>query len=82
MRQRVLERQRWLETLGLDMYSPAQCCDEGAVMLKQGLAEEVSVYEALCRASSCYAHHGSLRHMEHQTEENKQNELGTDLSPL
>ena len=80
--QKGLERQRWLEMVGLDRYTPARRCDEEAVTLKQDLVEAASVCEALGRASSCCAHHDSPHRTEHQTEENKQNELSTDLSRL
>ena len=81
-RQMGLEMQRWLETLGLDRYNPVRRCDEEVVMLEQDLAVEVSEYGALDRPSSCCAHHDLPHRTEHQTEENKQNELSTDLSRL
>jgi hypothetical protein len=68
--------------LGLDMYTRARHFDEEAVTLKQDLAEVALVYEALDMAFSCFAHHGFRRRKEHQTVEDKQNELGTDLTRL
>jgi hypothetical protein len=79
-RQKGLERARWLEMMGLDTHIPARRCDEEAVTLKQDLVEAASACEALGKASSCCAHHDSPHRTKHQTEENKQNELSTDLS--
>lgn len=80
---RALEKQWWLEKLGLDRCVLARRCDQEAVTRRQVVAGEVWECENLDVASSCCSHHGCPHHKEHhQTEENGQNELGTDLSRL
>lgn len=79
----ALERQRMLEMWGLHMCILAQQrAFEKAVTSTQDLAEAECQREALLRASSWHCTHRCSSHHtpRYQSEENKQNELGTDLA--